>query len=372
LLYAANAAFAVPAAQSALSAAGKWNPARSWFFGVSLTEWADSASWAPFPKAGRRDFAFRDCFARLGVPSSHISMIADRDATRKRIRHHLRDVLKQTEPGDFLWFSYQGHGDKRPHSGMFLVPYDTVGSTNKSERETAYKLSDLLDDIEADFRGSHVVLSGDCCHSGQMAKVAPNRKGRIAFGAITSSLSSEVSTGNWTFTNALIDGLSGQGAVDLDRDGGIDLSEIARYARKTMAFEEEQLSSFAFAEGFPKKTDITRVSSAERSGAGRQVDVFRHDAWHKAVVTETRSSGEVRVRLAKTTQSLDRWFTAERVRDHVPTKIPNGTRVEVKVKGEWVKAKVEAEQLGIHHVRFAGGMEDDDEWVSARRIRLLK
>jgi uncharacterized caspase-like protein len=144
-------------------------------------------------------------------------MIADRDATRRNIRKHLRDVLRQTQPGDFLWFSYQGHGDKRPNSGMFLVPYDTDGSTNKSERETAYKLSDLLSDIESDFRGSHVLLSGDCCHSGQMAVVAPHRKGRIAFGAITSSLSSEVSTGNWTFTNALIEGLTGQGTTGFER-----------------------------------------------------------------------------------------------------------------------------------------------------------
>jgi hypothetical protein len=50
-----------------------------------------------------------------------------------------------------------------------------------------------------------------------MAVVAPHRKGRIAFGAITSSLSSEVSTGNWTFTNALIEGLTGQGTTGFER-----------------------------------------------------------------------------------------------------------------------------------------------------------
>ncbi|MBV5322252.1 MAG: caspase family protein [Ilumatobacteraceae bacterium] len=314
----------------------------------------------------------RDCFTKLGVPASHIAMIADRDATRRNIRKHLRDVLRQTQPGDFLWFSYQGHGDKRPNSGMFLVPYDTDGSTNKSERETAYKLSDLLSDIESDFRGSHVLLSGDCCHSGQMAAVAPHRKGRIAFGAITSSLSSEVSTGNWTFTNALIEGLTGQGAVDLDRDGFIDLKEIGRYARTVMAFEEEQLSSFGFAEGFPKKTGITSVKTAAKAQVGKQVEIHRKEGWQKAVVTDTQANGDVRVRLAKEPEPLDRWFTADRVRDYTAVKIPKGARVEVKYKGKWLKATVEAEQLGIHHVRFDGDRKDDDEWVSSRRIRLLK
>lgn len=358
-------------ATPALASDGTWDAKRSWFFGMCLTEWADADSMAPFPKAGRRDIVLRDCVAKRGVPAGHMTLLLDREATRRRVRKHFIDMLNKSEAGDFLWFHYSGHG-WRAGGSLYLLPYDTDGSSNRASKDTAYKLSELLDDIEANFRGSHVLLTADCCFSGQMAKVAPERNGRIAFGAITSSLSSEPSTGNWTFTNALIDGLTGQGTVDLDHDGGIDLIEIAKYAGRAMAFEEEQLGSFEFAPGFPKRTEMSKVVTQTAKGIGRHVEVYRQESWQKAVVTEINEAGEVRVRLAQTDSALDKWFREDRIRDYEAKVIPKGTRVEVKMKGRWISGVIIAERLGVHHVRFDGQMEDDDEWVPIRKIRVAK
>ena len=369
LLMASIPSFASNKQNPALAPDGRWNPKRSWFFCMALVEWADADTWAPFPKKGRKDLVLRESFRKIGVPDSQIVMVMDKEATRKRVRKQLIATLSKAQPGDFLWFHYSGHGWKG-RDGMYLVPYDNDGKTNRGFKETAYKLSALLEDIEQHFRGSHALLTGDCCHSGQMAIVAPNRKGPVSFGAITSSLSSEVSTGNWTFTNSLIDGLTGYGPVDLDRDGGIDLSEIAKYSLHAMAFEEEQLGSFDFASSFPKKTDITKVLSASEKGIGRQVEVQRQDTWQKAIVSEIRSNGDVRVRIAQTEKALDKWFPTDRIREFAIKKIPKGTRVEVKLKGKWIKGTVLAEKLGIHHVRFDGEHKDDDEWVSSKRIRV--
>src|SRR4051794_16403888 len=60
------------------------------------------------------------------------------------------------------------------------------------------------------------LLLADCCYSGCLADAVSQQARRIAYACAASSLASELSTGNWTFTEGLLAGLRGQAFVDAD------------------------------------------------------------------------------------------------------------------------------------------------------------
>ena len=64
------------------------------------------------------------------------------------------------------------------------------------------------------------------------------------------SLSTAISTAEWTFTDCLIAGLEGHLAGDGDGDGELRLSELAAWTERRMAAIDGQLSSFVTTNGF--------------------------------------------------------------------------------------------------------------------------
>ena len=99
--------------------------------------------------------------------------------------------------------------------------------------------------IERLFGGSRALLLADCCYSGYLGETIARQTGRVAFAALTSSLASELSTGNWTFTEALLAGLQGQAYADADGSRFITLQEMATQIAENMAFAEEQVATFS-------------------------------------------------------------------------------------------------------------------------------
>lgn len=285
-----------------------FDPAKTWVFVVGVLEWQRSDVYPSFPKTNRRDTRLALAYGKLGVPSEQIFLLLDRAATGQNIHTNFMEILAKSRPGDTLILYYAGHGYRQETDQTFwMVPYDGY------DVDTLWGLKGIEKDIRAHFKGSRVLLSADCCHSGSMWLVAGRNESDLGFLALTSSTARLSSTGNWTFTDCLLDALSGDPRCDADQDGVITLGEVARQVEKDMQFAEGQQAGGTGSAKFPLETRWVKTTHPLRPGEGQFVSVFADGAYWKARVVERGGQG-VRVHWMGLAQDYpDDWVSPSRV-----------------------------------------------------------
>src|SRR5262249_25030942 len=231
----------------------------------------------------------------------------------------------------------------------YFANYDI---TAKAE-ESGWSVPSIFDTIEANFRGSHVLLTADCCYSGALGVEAARRKGKLAYPALTSVQPSCTSTGNWSFTECLLKGLRGDPAVDLNGDGQVFLSELARFTEAEMAFDEEQMAWFSTANGFDAKMDLAAAQKKGDAPAGEHVEVEWGNKWWHAHVLSVKD-GKSLVHYVRYGKEDDEWVGPDRIRPCKPKEFAAGAAVEVEWEGKWWPAKVKESRLGLNYIHYYG------------------
>lgn len=274
-----------PAGQ-ALQPSEAWSPQKTRVLIVGILEWRRSDAWPSFPKLNRRDERLVEAFQRLGVPRQQIVFLKDKQATLASIRESFRAILAQSQPGELLVVYYAGHGFRNEADrGFWMVPYDGY------DLPTLWGMVELEQKLLAGFRGSRVLLAADCCHSGSLRRLARLSSAPFGIAAITSSTARLASTGNWTFTDCLLDALAGDPRFDDNRDGWICLSEVGSRVQKDMMFAEDQRSGALGSKGFPLDTPWIRVAREARRDEGSYVNVLYGSQFWKARVLERSLRG---------------------------------------------------------------------------------
>ena len=341
-----------------------WNPARTWLFVVGTLEWKHAEYFTPFPQANRRDATLVECLRDQGVPAAQIAYLQDRQATTKGIQQAFEAHLAAARADDLLVLYYCGHGGKDETDGAaYFASYDAGSKTN-----LGWMVESIPATIERCFGGSRALLLADCCFSGSMADAVAQQAKRVAYACLTSSLASELSTGNWTFTEALIAGLRGQAFVDGDGDSAITLEELAAQIAESMAFAEEQMVTFATVGGFDPQLVVAAAQPRGDPRIGGRVEVQADGGWYPAQIVAVRGA-QLKVHYYGYEESDDEWVTGERTREPVRQFYPVGATVEVKWKRTWYPAKVLAVRAGIHQIAYDGYGPEWREWVAAKRIR---
>ncbi|RYP45317.1 hypothetical protein DL768_008320 [Monosporascus sp. mg162] len=118
----------------------------------------------------------------LNVPADHITVLTSPDRldecigsntypTKANVVDALRKVAKRSNPGDFVYIHYSGHGDRRP------TQYAELKKGPKHD-EVLCTLEDDLSDVEFGGLLDHLVSRGlavcvvlDCCHSGGASRL---------------------------------------------------------------------------------------------------------------------------------------------------------------------------------------------------------
>lgn len=332
-----------------------WEPQKTWVYAVGILEFQDSKTFGSFPKEGRKDAELMELFKTRGVPDDHIVFIKDSDATKKKIRETFAAHLKRIGPGDTLFFYYAGHGMKDDAGQMHFANWDAKSGDG-------WTLKSMLDDLEANFKGDRAILTADCCYSGSIAVEARKRKGNYT--CLNSSLSSETSTGAWTFTCCLIDGFQGTPYVDRNGDGSVTLEELGRYAEDEMPFEDEQLATYQAK--FELK--IASAGAKAHKRLGERLEVEWGKKWYKGKIIDFKD-GKFLIDWVGYPAKDNDWVTEDKMRPWKPMQYPGGTVVEVEWKKKWYKAKVLEGKHGLHLIHYDGFGDDWDEWVSPKRIR---
>lgn len=349
---------------SSLAQSPSWKPESTWVFAVGILHF-QSETLHGWPEEGRMDTVMLDALRERGVPPDHILFLKNEEATSPALRKKFSEFVKRPGPNDTLIFYYAGHGwrktdgDDRP---VYLIPYEKNG---------AWATADVLDTIVRGFKGSQVLLTADCCHSGGLAEEAARHSGRISFGTLTSARSSATSTGNWTFTQCLTDLYKGRPILDLDHDGSITFAEAAQYADLRMAFRENQRTTHAVTGSFP--TNLVFASAVKP--AVRTIlegcEAREGGKWYKANILSA-GDGKYFVTWPGWDSSHDSWVTPTNLRPAGKKLFEKGAKVEIEWDGVWYAGKVVRTELGLLLVHYEDYTDEDNEWVPVDRLRLPK
>lgn len=338
-------------------------PQRVRAFVVGLVRWQRPADYAPFPADKRRDVRLAAHLLATGVPDDQLVYLADDAATTATIRASFDALLAASRPDELLLCYFAGHGTRSDGGATHFASYDAG-----APRNPGWGVEEIPRSIERGFRGSHALLLADCCHSGALADAVDDHGDRVAYATLASSLSSELSTGNWTFTEGVHAALAGHALADSDGSRTITLREMAEQVRANLAFAEEQLATFRIRGAFDPGVVVAAARPRSSADVGRRVEVEDGGDWYPAQIVDA-AGGAYQVHFFGYDDDDDAWVPPERIREAVRPRYPVGARVEVRWDGDWYPATVRAVELGVHKIHYEGYDDSDDEWVATGRMR---
>src|SRR5262245_26642973 len=241
--------------------AEEWEPANTHAVIVGVLEWQSKLT--PYPKRNRKDQELRDLLVKRGTPAENVRLLLDKEATLPKIREAIADTLKMADKNSTLIVYYAGHG-WCAGSDYCFANYEVV----PSKKETAWSLTELGATLASDFKGRRVFLWADCCFSGGLEVVVDALAAKkVGAFALTSASTANTSTNNWTFTQSIIDGLSGEPLVDLNGDCRITLSELHAEVRDAMTHMEGQKYGFKKS-GLDDDFVLAKATGARPKGSG--------------------------------------------------------------------------------------------------------
>ncbi|MFO0713843.1 MAG: caspase family protein [Sandaracinus sp.] len=341
-----------------------FEPSRTWLLSVGVLTFARADLFESFPPEGRQDDVLCDALIARGVPSAQVIRVRDGAATRAEIVRQLESIASRVSPGDDLLVYYAGHGVQDDDGTTYFTATDSGDDTRTGYVSHAA----VLDTLDARFRGRFALLFADCCYSGALPMLLARRAAQRPYAGLASSLASEISTGHWTFTEALIAAFAGEPRVDRGHDGLLTLEDLARFAEDEMAFAEGQLAPFATGT-VPTSFSLGPARALPFPRYGERVMARWSDgSLYPAHVTGQGADGleiqyvgeDVSARVIQPLSTIHPY----RVEEH-----PVGAEVEVRWNGRWYPATVREARLGVHRIHYEGFEDAWDEWVSRERIR---
>ncbi|MFM7205841.1 MAG: Tudor-knot domain-containing protein [Planctomycetaceae bacterium] len=345
-----------------------WQPERTWVFAVGILSWKHPDVYDSFPDAipNRADRRLVDALKAAGVPADHVVFLVDERATLAAIRRAYLSHLDRMRRGDLLIFYFAGHGARdRTTRATYFANYDA-----DADLASHWPVREVFDTLETRGHAARAILMADCCHSGALYDEARQRTADLCCACLTSASSHNSSTGNWTFTEAVLKGFQGNPLVDADADGEVALREVADYAEQSMAFLEHQKSMFATTDDFDPGLAVADTRGTPAAGLGRRVEVEWNGTWYPAEVVGIRGGSSL-VHYADYDASWDEWVGPERIRDPQVRKLPRGCRVKVLWPEDraWYRGTVLASRFGMHRIHYDGYSHEWDDWVASDAIK---
>jgi hypothetical protein len=339
----------------------KLDYARTWVFMVGVLEWEDAATFASFDNKDRVDTKIMNFFKQQGVPANQMLYLKDQAATTDLVRDSFLAFLKKAKKDDFLFFYYCGHGYRNNLGKVCLANY----------KGTDWTTEEIVRAVNENFAGNTALFTADCCNSGALAEEVQKYKNRN-YAALNSVVPTDVSTGNWTFSNALLYALQGKNFVDTDNNGMIQLNELSVYLDTEMAIVEGQKASCFIPGNMKNWTLSTGVTPKGNGSIGERVMVDYNGTKWLGFIEGSAAGNRLKVRFYSYTNNEVEIVEAARV---IPFKcsrdFPIGTEVKVFSKSEekWYPAIVLKKFSCLHYIHYTGYDAEWDEWVAPAHIK---
>jgi hypothetical protein len=334
---------------------------------VGVLEWTDQ--YLPsFEKRNRKDKELYEVLKTTGVDESDIFFLMDKEATLKNIREKMQTVLSKTEKGSHFIFYYAGHGIHE--KGKYYFANSDIETADLPN--TGLDLDIISDLIVQYFKGDRVTLWADCCYSGGLAKTAEtisNKGFRTC--ALTSATATNTSTGNWTYSQTLIDCLKGDAMMDNNNDGKISLNEMALQVKDAMKYRERQLNTFS---PFNLDGDNTIVSNTrtetDKSDAtiGSYVFALHGGKWEVARII-SKTNEEYNCEFYFYSDKESKTLPSSKIKQPYFISYTIGSKVKVEYEGKWYDASIVKSEGDFYYITYTNYDNSYDEWVLYDRIR---
>jgi hypothetical protein len=220
---------------------------RLWFFGVGVSNYANSELNLKYPHADA--LALSELFKQQrGKLYSEVNtkVLTNSEATAQKLNVEMNRFLKGAAQNDLIVLFFAGHGILDNDQTLYFVSHDA----NPDEPFTGLNVSSIQELLNKRPQSQKALLWLDMCHSG-----AAGEKTRAAIGSdeairmlaqgtgvkvMTSSTGREFSlegpdylNGHGAFTAALLEGLSGQADKKFgDNDGYVSVLELETFVNR--------------------------------------------------------------------------------------------------------------------------------------------
>jgi hypothetical protein len=107
-----------------------------------------------------------------GYLPDNVQLLLDGQATQAALRQALADLAKRSNPDSTVFFisSHGGRIESGPQAGEYLLPVDTVYTSDQSLAQTAISGAEFTAALRA-IRARKVVIVFDCCHAGGIGQL---------------------------------------------------------------------------------------------------------------------------------------------------------------------------------------------------------
>ena len=329
---------------------------------VSLVEWEDT-SIPTFEKDGRIDSKIIDFFKKNGIPSSQILYLKDKQANTNAVRAELINFLKKAKKDDNLFFYYSGHGYVNDDDKVCFTTY-------KGEDWSA---EEIVSNVNTYFAGNKAFFTADCCNSGGLAD-ATQKYPKREYVALNSVVPTSKSTGNWTFSNALLYGLEGKNFIDFNNNGIISVAELAKYIDEEMAVVEGQKAYYHIPNSMKNWVVTKNVPVKKNLLVGSRVMVDYDGQDYMGFVEDADAKNNFKVRYYSYTNNESEWIKLSQIK---PVIFVNNFNIGTKVKAisslddKWYTGKVIKKFLSLNLIHFDGYDSIWDEWVSTKNLEKI-
>jgi hypothetical protein len=326
---------------------------------------------AGWSKVDRKDRELYDALLARGVPKKNITLLLDRKAGHAAVFSALKAAARKVKPEDTFLFYYAGHGVRDGDGAAHFMAYDTRTGQFDATGLAIARIGKTVAELS---RGRRAFLMADACYSGALARAADtiSKRGDVQAISLTSAEASNVSTNNWTFTQTLLDGLSGDPLMDRDGDGAVTLGEVAEAVADGMKYREKQRHGYHRKPGADGLVLANASAPAPERGTGalavgRYVLAPRDGQRQVAQIRAQKGSRRV-VRFYDYNHGIDRTLSASKLKPITFERYPKGARLRVFWGKDLYDAKVLRREDDFHLITYPGWGAEWNEWVMSDRI----
>lgn len=343
-------------------------------FGViaGVLEWKDPG-FSPFSSRNRKDKELYSLLKSQGMKPKNVKLLIDNESTVDAMKSAVLDALVKAPEGSEFIFYYAGHGVKDDDSRIYFASYDiTTGKYNS----TGFDVSWLGDAVRDKFKGRLVWLLADCCYSGALLDEAEkiNGAGKNVI-VLTSAASCNISTANWTFTQSIIDCLSGLPLADRNNDGIISISETGTELGDAMKYRERQMCGFKLF-----GVNETSVLSKSTGNIGTGNSDFRVGSYFMApkgndlaaVRILNADNNKIECEFYEYSDKSTATFNKSELQPIHFVNFSNGDKIKVFWEGKWYDAEIKRSENDFYYIKYDGYEDFWNEWVAYDRIRTGK
>ncbi len=332
-------------------------------------KWTDP-NFPPFSNTHRKDREFYELLKTQGIKPRNVTLLIDDESTVSAMKQAVLDALEKAPEGSTFIFYYAGHGVKDNDNTIYFASYDI---TSGSYKKTGFDVNWLGDAVRDKFKGRLVWLLADCCYSGALLDEAKkiNSAGKNVI-ALTSAASCNISTANWTFTQTIIDCLSGLPLADRNSDGVISISETGTELGDAMKFRERQMCGFQLF-GIDETSPLTKSNGNVKTGSTEYAPGSYYMARKGSEFAPIRIlSSDKNTALCEFYDYSDKSevkINSSELKPIYFVKYSNGDNVKVSWEGKWYDAEVKKSQNDFYYIKYAGYDDFWNEWVAYDRIK---